>query len=115
MEKIVIGVASAVVGFLSGLLTPWIKWQIEKRRDKQQYRRELIQSWRNAIERHNDFNSAENSFGDTDAYASLRPHMSEEVVKEFESPRTVHVGGGRGESVRKHMLLDEVARIESKW
>lgn len=113
MEKIIIGIASALG--LSGLLTLWAKWQIEKRRDRQQYRRELIQTWRDAIERHDDFTSEENSFGDTDAYASLRPHMSEEVIKKFEAPRTVYVSGGRGESVKKQMLLDEIARIESNW
>jgi hypothetical protein len=115
MEKIIIGIVSAVVGFLSGLLTPWIKWQIEKRRDKQRHRRDLIRSWRDAIDRHDGFGGAKSTFGDTDAYASLRPHMREEAVKKFEASRTAYVGGGRGELVKKQMLLDEVARIESKW
>jgi hypothetical protein len=41
--------------------------------------------------------------------------MAKDVIDKFEAPRTVYVGGGRGDDVRKQMLLDEVARLEEKW
>ncbi len=112
MDKIIIALVGAVIGFLSGLLAPWIKWEIEKRRELQKYRREMIKQWRTSIETF-DFDSG--SFGDTAVYSSLRPHMRGEIIHEFESPLIFIAAGSRGKSVNKHLLLDEVARIEKEW
>ena len=112
MEKFLFTLVGAIIGFISGLLAPWIKWQIEKRQERDRYRRELVKCWRNAI---NVWNPDTEVFGDTAEYASLRGHMCHEIVKKFEAPRTLYMAGGRGESVLKHFLLDEVTRIEKEW
>jgi hypothetical protein len=114
IEKIIIGIGGAIIGFVSGLFTPWIKWAIEKRSKKRDYRESLIKKWREEIEKF-QFDNGETYFGDTEAYSSLSPHMRKDVIEAFEKQRTFYVGGGRGESVRKQMLLDEVARLEKEW
>jgi hypothetical protein len=48
-------------------------------------------------------------------YSSLRPHLRQEVIKMIEAPRTVYVGGARGDNVRQYTLLDEITRIEREW
>ncbi len=89
-----------------------MQWAIEKRRSTLNYRRELIRSWRDAIEQ---FDHELDGFGDTAVYSAIRPHLSDEVRKKLESSRILYVGEGRGEQIKKHMVLDEVARIEKVW
>jgi hypothetical protein len=113
LEKIIIALGGAIIGFVSGLLTPWVKWQIEKRQKRRENREALIKRWREAIESSPEIDRGK--FGNTEAYSSLRFHMQKRVIQDFEAQRTTYVPGGRGQSVRKQMLLDEVARLEKKW
>lgn len=116
MKETIIGIVSAGIGFISGLLVPWIKWEIEKRQKRHDYRKELIASWKAKLAAA-EFHSPEgrSSFGSSPEYSSLRSHMAKEVIKKFEAPHTIYVGGGRGDDVRKQMLLDEVSRLEKHW
>jgi hypothetical protein len=111
MDKAILGLVTAMLGFLGGLLTPWIRWQIEKKRAIRQERAAHIAKWREAIEQVDVDNE---SFGDTAWYSALRAHMKPEVIEKVEAPRTFHIGGDRGDYVIKHMLLDEVARLEKE-
>lgn len=116
MKETIIWLVSAFAGFISGLLVPWIKWEIEKRQKRHEYRKELIASWKAKLVSA-EFYSPEgrSDFGSSPEYSSLRSHMTKEVIEKFEAPRTFYVGGGRGEDVRKQMLLDEVSRLEKQW
>lgn len=80
------------------------------------YRRKLIDSWRAVIEAEKyDFIDYRSKFLSSAVYSSMRPHLSPEVVRKVEAPRTIYVGGTRGDFVRKYALLDEVARLECAW
>ncbi len=116
MKETIIGLVSAGIGFISGLLVPWIKWEIEKCQKRHNYRNELIAGWKAALAAA-EFHSPEGrcSFGSSPEYSSLRSHMVKEVIVKFEAPRTMYVGGGRGDDIRKQMLLDEVSRLEKHW
>lgn len=116
MKETIIGLVSAGVGFASGLLVPWIKWDVEKRQRKCDYRKELISNWKTTLEA-TEFNTPEgqSGFGSSPAYSSLRSHMNKEVIEKFEAKYTVYISGGRGDDVKKQMLLDEVSRLEKKW
>jgi hypothetical protein len=116
MNEIIIGLVSAAVGLISGLLLPWIRWEIEKRQKRLDYRKELIAIWKAKLATA-EFHSPEgrSSFGSSPEYSSLRSHMAKEIIEKFEAPRTSYVGGGRGDDVRKQILLDEVSRLEKHW
>jgi hypothetical protein len=103
---------TAALGFVGGLLAPWIKWEVVKREQRTEYRRRQVKAWRDAI---SDFAVWNNGFGSTPEYSSLRAHMRPEIIAKFEAAHTFYVPGGRGDDVRKHMLLDEIARIEKEW
>ncbi|MDL0431744.1 hypothetical protein QPM17_11430 [Marinobacter sp. TBZ242] len=109
MDAVIVGLFTAVLGFLGGLLTPWVRWQIDKKRAVRQEKAEHISKWREMIDQ---FDFDNEPFGDTAWYSALRAHMRPEIINKVEADRTVYVGGGRGDHVIKHMLLDEVARLE---
>jgi hypothetical protein len=104
-----------LIGFVSGLITPWIKWRIENKRNQQKYRIEMIKQWRDGIENIKDFKMGL-PCGDMLWYSSLRLHMNEKVIKQIEAPRTYIVPSeGRMGSPVKQRLADEVSRIEKEW
>jgi hypothetical protein len=77
------------------------------------YRKALIKQWRNDFE---VFDYDSHRLGDSATYSSLRPHLRTAVRDAIEKPRTAYVPNeGRGGSVKKQMLLDEIARLEKKW
>lgn len=110
--EFVVPLVTAVLGFLGGLITPWGRSRMTEHESRAEYRRQQVKAWRVAI---SDYEVWNNGFGSTPEYSALRSHMRPEVIAKFEAPRTFYVGGGRGDDVRKHMLLDEVARIEKQW
>jgi hypothetical protein len=54
MEALVAASSGAIAGLITGvigsLIAPWVQWAIETRRNRQNYRRELIQTWRRVID-----------------------------------------------------------------
>lgn len=100
-----------IIGFLSGLALPWVRWKIEKRRLKRSEQKSRITTWSVQIE---TFDFDEKDFGDTGWYSSLRLQMTPETIANVEAPRTDYVPGGRGGNVIKQMLYDEVSRLENE-
>ena len=116
MSEVLVGLVSAAAGFVSGLLVPWIKWQIDKRREQLAYRRELVKSWRTAISSQEyDVGDGRSTFLGSAEYSSLRAHLDPEPLKKVEAKWTVYATGARGGFYRNQVLLDEVARLEKKW
>lgn len=116
MKETIIRLVSAVFGFISGLLVPLVKLEVETRQTRNARRKQLITSWREKLVTA-EFQSAEgwSSFGISPEYSSLRSHMNQEVIEKFEASRTMYVEGGRGGDVRKQMLHDEISRLEKSW
>src|SRR5215211_2793837 len=128
MEVLVAASSGAIAGLISGvigsLIAPWVHWAIEKRHNLFNYRRELVETWRNELE-HYDYESG--NVRTTATYSAIRPHLKQGVRERLESPRTVHVESESREGVSdvtvsgkspasvKNMLLDEVARLEQQW
>ena len=76
----------ALIGFVSGLLSPWVTWRVDKKREQQAYRRALIETWRAALEAEEyDFIDARSTFGNSAAYSSLRSHLSRQVLNKVGS------------------------------
>ncbi|MBA4115403.1 MAG: hypothetical protein H0X71_02985 [Rubrobacter sp.] len=77
-------------------------------------RRERVERWRRTISRF-DFREI-GSFGRTNTYAEMKPHLQPGVIEMLEAPRTAHIGNpARGDLAYGYTLLDEVARIEKEW
>ena len=86
----------------------------KKQLEKYNYRAKLIKGWRVFIEQ---FDFENNNFGNTTTYASMRPYMSQETIKEFEAKGTFYACSdmGRGANLFKQWMSDEVSAIERKW
>jgi len=107
---VAVAIISGIFGFISGavasLIAPWVHWGVEKRRDKMDRRRALIDNTRislsgNAFSRQNFRQSA--------AYSAIRPYVSESLRSNVES--RAH---GGDVTLRQH-VLEELAALEKKW
>jgi hypothetical protein len=101
-----------LLGFLGGLLTPWITWQVDQRRLLRERRASIIHS---ANETLNLWGSE--IFLKSPAYSQLRRDLPEEIVTKIEHGRTFAVlPDGRSDADgHKIVLLDAIADLESKW
>lgn len=120
----VLGLAGGVVG---SLIAPWVQWAIEKSRDRQRYRRELIQRWRQAIDENiavgRDIWSVDR-FSQTADYAMMRRYLSSESQKwidtSIQERRKWYRDAGidvwiEVVKVRRRNFLGELATLEKKW
>lgn len=113
LQYVVPAVLGLVAGVVGSLFGPLVQWAVEKRRGRMDYRKALIKQWRNDFE---VFDYDSHRLGDSATYSSLRPHLRTAVRDAIEKPRTAYVPNeGRDGSVKKQMLLDEIARLEKKW
>ena len=114
-------VLPAILGFLAGIagstIAPWVKWGIEKRREKLKHKRELIWSWRKYVNEHFDWES----FRDTSVFSEMRPFLSEAILRELNPPDfqngrpVLHLRSTIGRDTLKARLLEEISRIEKRW
>jgi hypothetical protein len=102
------GVAGLATGAVSSLIAPWAHWSVEKRRTDRERQHALLDSWRAGIARLED--GAENAL-DTPWYETLRPHLSEDALRQLESPRNFVVPSDSGRGAR-NLFSGEVDRIE---
>jgi hypothetical protein len=80
-----------------------------------QARRERIATWRTAVDR-DDFEYRQ--FADSDAYATLRGYLPEDLQQEidtWQNPMMVVARPRGGRDPRQARLLQEVARLEGQW
>jgi hypothetical protein len=101
----------------TGLLAIWYNWRIEKERQRLTRRRELVDSWRSELlhdwnrwDHLTDLGQLTAAITNTAAYASLRPHLSQEFRSRLEGRQRM-LGGGYP---RTH-LIEEIGRIEREW
>ena len=116
-EKVLLYLVAAILGVAGGvigsLIAPWVHWGVDKRRQRQAKRRELIRSCRSMLSTEID----KKTFRDTEVYSQLRPHLYKVVIDEIErekSPETLKENTDRTENF-KLRLLEDVARIEREW
>jgi hypothetical protein len=104
------GVAGGVIG---SLIAPWVHWGVEKRKQRQAKRRELIRSCRSMLSTEID----KKTFRETEVYSQFKPHLYKVVIDEIESdesPETLDENANRIEDF-KQKLLEDIARIEREW
>ena len=108
-----------LAGVLGGIFSPWIKWEIEKKKEKRAAKRKKIDSWRSYVDKNFNWDS----FRDTSVFSEMKPFLSEKMVKEldpysFDKTKTpvLHLRSPIGRDDLKMRLLDEITAIEKeKW
>jgi hypothetical protein len=97
------------------LLGPVVRWLCQTTQQRDQARRERIAAWRAAVGR-DDFEPRQ--FAGSDAYATLRAHLPEDLRQEIDGWRnpTMFVAPPRaGRYPIQARLLQEIARVEREW
>jgi hypothetical protein len=128
---LVAGLGGLVGGLLSAIVAPHVNWGIEKRKQKLEYRRQLIKSWRNMItwvafeyehRTEEDNRTFVEVLQNKEDFFSLRPHLSARA-KDFinaaaesraiTGPETKHFANPTAPFVAT--FVNEIARIEKEW
>ncbi|WP_028136326.1 hypothetical protein [Bradyrhizobium japonicum] len=110
-----------LLGGAGGILTVYGQWGIEKRRQRLQARRDLVNAWRKDLiplltsypATRGGGGENKYAFMDHESYSSLRPHLRPDLRTELENT-VVHVNVG-GPAFPRQAIMDEIARIERKW
>jgi len=108
------GIAGVVTGGISSVVAPWANWQIDKHRQKVDYKRELITRWRDMLG--SVIKSCEDNHGpghywqcirEHPSFTSLRPQLKSDSYKEME---------GIFDNHECHLfLVKKVGEIEKEW
>jgi hypothetical protein len=117
--KILPSLLGLLAGVIGGLFTPWIKWQITKKKELLATRRRKVDSWRSYVEEYFDWDS----FRDTSVFSEMKPFLSEKIVQELypssfctEETPTNYLRSPIGRDDLKMRLLNEITRIEkNRW
>lgn len=115
MDKLIV----AIIGFCSGavgsLVAPWVNWGIEKRRDRRNERKYLIDLARKYIHT-KDFGGF--GFVKTDVYIQLKPYLSKPVVEFVENFERAWECADDSSTLQcdlKTAVLSDLQRLERKW
>ena len=105
-----IGLAS---GFAGSLMTPLIKWDIEKRRMRRNARREKIDFWRKEIDQHDNFADCMR----TRTFNDLRPMFTREQQQSWDAVwKGVYLGEARvDDRIKLLQFHTKVSEIEKRW
>jgi hypothetical protein len=110
-----VGVLGGVIGgLITAVVGPHISWGIEKKRDRQKHRREIIERCRTMI---GDEYFTKQSFRTTPEYKYLKPYLTAENVKAIEDDRTIMVASDIDDSwgSYKDILIEALIRLEKDW
>ena len=117
--KILPALLGLLAGVFGSIFTPWIKWEIEKKKETRAIKRKKIDTWRSYVEKNFNWDS----FRDTSFFSEMKLFLSEKMVKELDpysfdktKTPTIHLRSPIGRDDLKMRLLDEITAIEKeKW
>jgi len=123
-QVVIAGLSGSILGAVTGFFSPALNWVVEKKRRKADARKDIIHSWRAAIEGAskpcNDPNS-ENyhvpfriRFQKMTVYSQLKRHLNQDTIQEINA-YLPDAENSISESELKELLLDNIAELESKW
>lgn len=110
-------IISAIIGLLGGIIgsfiTPFIKWDVEKRKLRRQSRIDKIKFWRNEIDSHEDFST----FFRTQTFNELRPLFTKEEQNSWNAIwKGEYLGKTRTDDRLKTLQFHtKVSELEKKW
>jgi hypothetical protein len=122
-----------ILGGAGGFISIWANWGIEKRKQRLQRRRELITGWRMTlipmIGQSQDppmiwAGERQRAVMTSPYYASLRPHLSANAIKQIEDPAIKIFIRANPKAIPTNdwnhhfplkVFVDEIGRIEKEW
>lgn len=107
IAAIIGAISGSVVTGIGAFIAPWVNWGIEKRRDKMNRRRDLINNARIHLAGRTLNREALRL---SPAYAALRAHLTAEVVNNIEQRDR-----SGGEETIQGTIMMELAELERKW
>ena len=107
-------ILSAIIGAISGsvvtgvgaYIAPWVNWGIEKRRDRMNRRRDLINNARIFLTA--DHLTREH-LRQAPGLSAIRSYLPPNIISDMQS----HATGG--EITLKEQILAEIAKLEKEW
>jgi hypothetical protein len=114
-ERILIPIITGIIGLITGLILPFVKWHVEKLRLKREQRILLINELRLFISS-DDFD--EHKFNNTVLYSRIRKYLPIKLAERIDNKDGV-IGiiflmhGERGGL--QNELLDFIITLENKW
>jgi len=104
---IISGVFGLIAGAVGSLIAPWVHWGIEKRRNKLDRRRALIDNTRIFLS--GDAPTRED-YRQSPAYAAIRPYLSQRIRDNIQQRNT-----SGAEQILREDILQEIAALEKRW
>jgi len=111
--------SSVLASVVTGVLVPYTKWGIEKKRIRLDNRKQLISGVRNALIQSG---FSKSWFIRTVGYNRIRPYISKELDKKIRSQGSMEVEisedgsvATSGEDLIKDQIFQELNKIEEKW
>ena len=124
MSVIVSAIVALVAGAIGSLVAPWVNWGVEKRRQRFERRKEMVESWRQLLRDVSEFTVVENEdvryapliglLSAHAAYFSLQPHLSQETRDAIEATRR-RFWGCEHVQIAFDLLVRDINRIERDW
>lgn len=126
-------IAGPAIGFVFGsLLTSYVQWGFEKKKQILARRRELVTGWRMNLlpmigqptaQQFVWAGDRQRAVMSSPYYASLRPHLSAAAIKQIEDPMIKIIVRTKPQPPSHDwnhhyplkIVVDEIARIEHKW
>jgi len=112
--NIAIPIITGILGFIAGIIIPFIKWHIEKLKMCRQDKIELIKLLREYITLE-DF--SEQKFKDTALYSRFREYLPRKLKERIDNKEGIiyiEVSKG-GRDGLQNELLDQLCLLEKKW
>lgn len=103
-----------ITGAIGSLITPYVKWGIEKKRKRHDYRREIIKELK-SIAMKSDFDRIQ--IINAQSYMSVREKLSYKTIKTLERPLSELRGtvGDPALDSDKQLFIIDLAALEKKW
>ncbi|GEM_PF-1091195 len=117
-DKILIPLISILGGLITGvlgsLIAPWVHWGIEKKKQKLNYRKELIAKWRQMVrellkyydDNRNSLPVLRKVITRYEAFYSLKGHLSQDIIFRIEADTYEDALA---------LITDEINGIEKEW
>ncbi|MBL7065667.1 MAG: hypothetical protein ISS49_15920 [Anaerolineae bacterium] len=92
---------------MASLIAPWVRWGIEKKREKRIVRREIVKRCRELL-----YLSDNRTFRETQEYRYIKPYLSKKAIEHLEDDTKAWVGTP---DPLRQSILEGIEKLEKHW